>query len=598
MTFHRRTVRLPAVLTALALIAALLTGVSPSALAGPAARPKTYTNPLNLQVPGQGRAASCADPDVFHDRDGWWYLYCTTDALTENPGADGKLVFHTLATFRSRDLVDWTYVGDAQTSNPSWVAPSAGLWAPDVIHRNGRYYLYYAASDTVAGGPGIGVLTASSPPGPWTDSGGPVVAPSDRPGQPGNKSSTIDPEVLIAGGSAYLYYGSYNGGLFVRQLSADGLHSSHQKQIAVSDRYEGAYLTRHNGWYYLLASATNCCAGPLTGYTVFAARSRSPLGPFKDRDGVSVLAGRVGGTPVLTQNGNHWVGTGHNTGFTDYSGQDWLIYHAVDRNDPYYAGNVGYTKRPALLDPLDWRGGWPEVRGGAGPSSHPMPVPAAQPGQRTAYRPRFEAQPQPGRPIRADSDSFGGHSLSPAWTWVRSPASSTYRVSGGQLRWQTQNADVHPPNTPLASVLTRKAPRGNYLVQIKVAVNVPADGCCQNYVQGGLMIYGGDGHYVKLAVSSIGAARQTEWGIEHYPAATGYPDYGNAVVGPVGAWTWLRIVKRGERYTAYTSLNGRRWDHGATWTTDLGQRPQIGLISLGGAGFTSRFDDLQTHRLR
>ncbi len=120
MALRRRT---SALLLTLALIGSVLTTLSPTALALPAAsaRPKTYTNPLNLQVPGQGQAASCADPDVFHDADGWWYLYCTTDALTEQTGADGKLVFHTLPTFRSRNLVDWTYVGDAQSVNPSWV---------------------------------------------------------------------------------------------------------------------------------------------------------------------------------------------------------------------------------------------------------------------------------------------------------------------------------------------------------------------------------------------------------------------------------------------------------------------------------------------
>ncbi len=608
MALHRRIPNLAAILIALIVVASALVSIPTSQAApGPAtsaaAGPRTYTNPLDLRVPGQGQAASCADPDVFRDRDGWWYLYCTTDALTETPGADGELVFHTLPIFRSHDLVDWTYVGDAQTTNPSWVAPTAGLWAPDVVHRHGRYYLYYAASDTrtsestSGGGAAIGVLVADSPTGPWTDSGGPVVAPSDQAGQPGTKRSTIDPEVLVAGDTSYLYFGSYSGGIFVRQLSSDGLHSSHEKQIAVSDRYEGAYLTRHGGWYYLLASATNCCNGPLTGYSVFAARSRSPLGPFVDADGISTMAGRVGGTPVLTQNGNRWVGTGHNTGFTDYSGQDWLIYHAVNRNDPYYAGSVGYTKRPALLDPLDWRHGWPVVRGGFGPSDDAMPVPAARPGGRTAYRPVFFSEPEPGRAIVSATDSFSGTDLSPAWSWVRPPASSTYRVRGGELRWQTQDADLHPPTTPLASVLTRSAPRGNYLVQVKVATNVPASGCCHNYVQGGLLIYGGDGHYVKLAVSSIGAARQTEWGIEDHPVPSGYPSYGNAVVGPVGAWTWLRIVVRGDRYTAYTSLDGRHWDHGATWTTDLGGAPKLGLISMGGAGFLSRFDDLKTARL-
>jgi len=41
-------------------------------------------------------------------------------------------------------------------------------------------------------------------------------------------------------------------------------------------------VLQHDGWYYLMASAANCCAGPTTGYSVFAGRSRSPLGPFAD----------------------------------------------------------------------------------------------------------------------------------------------------------------------------------------------------------------------------------------------------------------------------------------------------------------------------
>ncbi len=58
-------------------------------------------------------------------------------------------------------------------------------------------------------------------------------------------------------------------------------------------------------------------------------------------------------------NGNRWVGTGHNTVFQDFDGQWWTIYHAVDQDSLYFAGAVGFTKRPALLDPLDWVDGWP-----------------------------------------------------------------------------------------------------------------------------------------------------------------------------------------------------------------------------------------------
>jgi arabinan endo-1,5-alpha-L-arabinosidase len=77
----------------------------------------------------------------------------------------------------------------------------------------------------------------------------------------------------------------------------------------------------------------------------------------------------------------------------------------------------------------------------------------------------------------------------------------------------------------------------------------------------------------------------------------GYPNYGNTVVGPVGDWTYLRIVAHqshpaggnGVSYTAYTSLDGAHWDVGGTWTRDLGPHPRIGLISMGGSGFTSHF---------
>lgn len=138
----------------------------------------------------------------------------------------------------------------------------------------------------------------------------------------------------------------------------------HAWEVALDNRYEGAQVVQHAGLYYLMLSATNCCNGPLTGYSVFVGRSGRPTGPFVDRDGVSLLAPRVGGTPVLSMNGNRWVGGGHNVVFQDAAGRDWTAYHAVDRLDPYLDPDRTLTKRPALLDPLDWVDGWPTVRGG------------------------------------------------------------------------------------------------------------------------------------------------------------------------------------------------------------------------------------------
>src|SRR5205823_685912 len=100
----------------------------------------------------------------------------------------------------------------------------------------------------------------------------------------------------------------------------------------------------------------------------------------------------------------------------------------------------------------------------------------------------------------------------------------------------------------------------------------------------GLIVYRSDSDSVRLTSNSIFNTRQTEFG-KHVTAPAGKPSYGNGVVGPVGSWTSLRIVKHlvsgHEAYTAYTSLDGRHWDKGGTWTAALGSTARIGLISLG-----------------
>src|SRR5215211_151664 len=363
-------------LAAALLLACCLAGL---ALAAPAAAqaqpvPGTYTNPVSRDF-----ADTFADPAVIRAKDGYWYAYGTTDPLREGEGTR-----HIIPTARSADLVNWTYVGDAFTEDtkPSWATPDAALWAPDIRYLDGTYYLYYVVTQTtVTAGPNdnaIGVATAPTPTGPWTDSGDPVVDP--RPGASGNPDDfkwTFDPaQFTDLDGTRYLYYGSYYGGIFVTELSSDGTEAvGEPTQVAIDNRYEGAYVVRHGRWYYLFASEANCCAGPTTGYTVFAGRSTSPRGPFVDRDGISLLASRVGGTIVVTPNGNTWVGTGHNAVVTDLAGQDWLVYHAIDRRDPFLDEPFGINQRPMLLDRLDWIGGWPTVRAGRWASQGPQPAP-------------------------------------------------------------------------------------------------------------------------------------------------------------------------------------------------------------------------------
>ena len=314
----RRRVRGAALLVA-AVTGLGLVGAPVAATAAPARA--TYQNPVSRSF-----ADTFADPSIIEAKDGWWYAYSTADPLRagDEPG-----IMHIA---RTRDFVDWQYQGTVfdDTNRPTWATPTSGLWAPDVRYVDGRYVLYYTVTDTTLD-PGdadsaIGVATSPSPTGPWTPSDAPVVAPRTRPGtDPAARDFlwTFDPSGFTdVDGQRYLYFGSYNGGVWATRVSEDGLTATGEPTlVAIDNKFEGSYVVRHGGWYYLMASSANCCAGPTTGYSVFTGRSRSPMGPFVDEDGISLTASRAGGTILVTQNGNRWIGAGHHALATDHAGR-------------------------------------------------------------------------------------------------------------------------------------------------------------------------------------------------------------------------------------------------------------------------------------
>ena len=623
----RRAPRLTALTAGLAALLIALAGVLPVA----AADTGTYTNPLELQIPGDGLVETCADPSVIRGQEdeGYWYLYCTMDPLNDEDRTDTGFNFRMVPQLRSTDLVHWTYVGEAFTERPSWATADAGLWAPEIEYDDDtdRYILYVTVTNTTfaGGGSAIAAATSDGPTGPWTWAAEPVVEPHAPDCCPNDRRWVFDPEVIQTAEGDFIYFGSYFGGISVRELSGDLLESdpATQTNVAIANKYEGAEVVFRDGWYYLFASATDCCRGPLAGYTVLVGRAEHPTGPFLDRSGVDLndnevpedpTDGRAGGSPVLYGNDDPWVGTGHNTVFQDFDGQWWTIYHAIDRNDPYMEGQTQLNKRPVLLDAIDWVEGWPTINGGRGISTEPMPAPAAQPGDTTAHVASTGVRDQKGKRVKSLSDSFGGKTLDDQWSWIREPAAGTWSVSGGRLRIQTQAADLFEGSNN-ASVLVERAPHGSFVLETRVRLNVPAEGCCFNYVQAGLVLYENDDSFLKLAVVSIFNTRQTEWAKEVPPGEPGYPRYGNSIVGPpggftvtdptdspLGAWTDLRIVRRvtgdDEAYTAYTRAENGVWEKGMTWRHELGSDVRIGLVAMGGSGFTAEFDRVLVSRLR
>lgn len=576
------------------------------------ARPATYTNPLTLNT-GSGPAVSCPDPAILKQRAAGrdsWYLYCTGDPLNSSDvNAAGFLNAHLIVQFQSYDLIHWTYIGDAFQQTPGWVGTATNqFWAPAVKYFNGQYYLYYVAPNTAAGGSAIGVATSASPAGPWKDSGAPVVAPENNPynGAPGR--AVIDPDVTEdESGQRYISYGSFNGGISIRKLSVDGLSSdgSSEQQIAIDNYYEGGSFFKHEGQYYLFVSSSTCCDGPLSGYSVRVGRASSPLGPFLDQNGISLNTFAPGGNVSIATNGNRWVGPGGNVVFTDDAGQDYMLYHAIDQTAPYFAGFPGATRRPALIDPIVWVNGWPEVRGGEWASDMAQPAPAAQPGEHNAYMPAVNGNfDEPGEEIAALSDEFNTMQLSGRWHFIHPNANNSYALTGSAYQVQTQGPDENS-NPQAVSILGEPAPaQGDWMVETKVTTSVPFDNsCCYNFAQGALFIYGNDQNSIKLDVFPDWDTRQTEFGKQVGPVAANNPTYDHQNIGAAGQTTWLRVVRKGagsagEVYSAYSSSDGVNWTRAGTWTHQLGAGAQIGIAAENTPGFTVDFDYVRVYRLK
>ena len=47
----------------------------------------------------------------------------------------------------------------------------------------------------------------------------------------------------------------------------------------------------------------------------------------------------------------------------------------------------------------------------------------------------------------------------------------------------------------------------------------------------------------------------------------------------------------------YSSVDGKKWEKGGSYTHSLGSNARIGLISMGGSGFTANFDYLRVYRV-
>jgi len=233
-----------------------------------------------------------ADPaPLVHD--GVVYLYTSHD---EDDAEGFKMLDWRLHS--STDMVNWTDRGTvASLKTFPWAVQSNDAWAPQVIARGGKFYLYVPIS--VAGSPKnvIAVAVADRPEGPFTDAlGKPLIAPAN---------GFFDPTVWIDDdGQAYLYWG--NPDLWYVKLNKDMVSYSGPitKVDRIADYQEGPWFYKRDNRYYM-AFASTCCSEGI-GY----AMSGKPTGPW-------VYKG-----PIMDHDAR---ATGNHPGIIDYKGGSYLF---------------------------------------------------------------------------------------------------------------------------------------------------------------------------------------------------------------------------------------------------------------------------------
>jgi arabinoxylan arabinofuranohydrolase len=278
------------------------------------------------------------------------YEYNSDGTIKDNSFANLKSVF----VISSADMVNWTDHGAIPVAGANGANGGQGIakwagasWAPAAAVKNingkDKFFLYFANS---AGG--IGVLTADSPIGPWSDPLGKALVTTNTPGMSG-VVWLFDPAVFVDDdGTGYLYAG---GGIpggnnptqeqranpktaRVLKLGAD--MTSIVGSAALIDApfmFEDSGMHKYNGKYYysycINFSGTHPADKPSgeIGYMT----SSSPMGPFT-YDG------------HFLKNPGAFFGAGGNNHHSVFNlnNQWYVVYHTQTVSLALYGAGKGY----------------------------------------------------------------------------------------------------------------------------------------------------------------------------------------------------------------------------------------------------------------
>ncbi|MDU0348720.1 arabinan endo-1,5-alpha-L-arabinosidase [Actinomyces sp. MRS3W] len=298
------------------------------------------------------------DPTVIRSREGRFYMFSTDTDVAGSPGVGVQVRC-------SDDLVNWRWVGHAFDGVPEsarrWSA-AQGIWAPDVVERDGEYRMYYSASTFGSRRSCIHLAVATDLEGPWTDRGPVVRTRAEDPVNAIDAAIVRTPE-----GTDLMLYGSFFGGLRLIALDADGLALRPgdlgvpicRRTTAENGPVEGAHMwfDAETGRYLLLCSFDSL----FDSYNIRAARAERPEGPFLDAAGRplgSQEGAQVdGGTKILGSlvmpSGRTDLAPGHSNHLFTTDGM-LLVHHVREGAAPQR--HRAQLRRMALTS-----SGWPVV---------------------------------------------------------------------------------------------------------------------------------------------------------------------------------------------------------------------------------------------
>jgi arabinan endo-1,5-alpha-L-arabinosidase len=288
------------------------------------------------------------DPSIIKTGD-TYYCYSTDVAY-------GSEVRPGIQIRSSKDLIQWGFVGWVFDELPSKCKsfiqskggnPNNGLWAPYIMKVDNEYRLYYSLASDLPRLSVIGLATASSPIGPWTETGIVVTSLNNAD----IHTNAIDPSVLVdKSGNHWMYYGSSWDGIYIMELNTvTGLAKmSGDKGVRIAHRgftgntingnIEGAEIIYNPEFdmYYLFIAYDWL----ETKYNVRVSRSSSPEGPFLDFDGADINDYQDNGPMILAPykfvGHSGWQGVSHPTVFDDGNGQFFIAHQGRPGEDHYY----------------------------------------------------------------------------------------------------------------------------------------------------------------------------------------------------------------------------------------------------------------------